>query len=328
MKLEDLTLILAKIGVQPQYLIPTKPGQLIVPCPLSKWTHKEGMDKHPSCSIRYGNPVFPTWYNCFACKEKGKLWELVHSVGQFTNNEELAKIGLALIESDEPTLLSRLEHVTKDFDTWVYPPNQKQVRVLNDSAMDQYPPAWTIPRAMKYLESRRVTGSMSLFWDLRWHSAHNRIMFPVRNAKHQLVGAVGRAIFDETQPKYYNFFGFETGMCLGGLHRLAPRPQVLVCEGFFDLMNVWYWAQLRNYDTVCTFTARTSDHQAAMLQRLDAGVTYFYDMDEAGNKGWLEAQRMLSKSIVGVRRAMWHDPVDAGNMTESLFNYVIDTVPF
>ncbi len=133
----------------------------------------------------------------------------------------------------------------------------------------------------------------------------------------QLVGAVGRAVFDNTQPRYYNFFGFETGLTLGGLHQVTGQSRVAVVEGYHDLMNVWYWNQCAGLDTVCTFTSKTSDDQAAQLQRLDAGLVYLYDQDEAADIGWRQAQRKLGPAIVGMRRVEWSNKsLDVGAMDE------------
>lgn len=317
MQLSDLALVMAKLGVDSRYLRPTRPNQLLVPCPLAKWTHKKGTDSSPSCSIRFGDPASPTLYNCFSCKESGKLWDLVHSVGSFLNDQGLVDLALRILTSDEPTLLSRLENASKGFDAWVLTPEKSKLRILNNTALENYPLAWTIPRAIKYLESRRVTPMMAQHWGLRWHSPHNRVIFPVRDEGQFLVGAVGRAIFDETQPKYYNLFGFETGLTLGGRHWCQGHSRVAVVEGFHCLMNVWWWNQTMQIDTVCTFTSRTSEAQAAMLQRMDASIFYMYDMDEAGDKGWAEAHKLLSPTIVALKRVCWSQKhLDIGDMDQ------------
>lgn len=324
MKLQDVALTLSRIGVTSQYLIPTRLNQMLIPCPLAKWTHKKRMDGHPSCSIRFGDPASPTLFNCFSCHESGKLWDLVHTVGSFSNNQALVELGLQLLVSDEPTLLSRLEHATQSFDAWVLEPKRTTLRVLNENVLENYPQAWGIPRAQIYLTSRRVTRAMAEFWDLRWHAPHNRVIFPVRDRKGQLVGAVGRAIFDETQPKYYNFFGFEAGLTLGGLHKVMGRDRVAVVEGFHDVMNVWYWNQLAGLDTVCTFTSKTADEQSAQLQRLDAGIIYLYDQDDAGDKGWAIAQKKLEPVTTGLKRVCWHNKrLDVGDMDRLQYGEIL-----
>ena len=324
MKLQDLTLILVKLGVDGRYLNPTSPNQLLVPCPLAKWTHKKKTDSHPSCSIRFGDPERSTLFNCFSCHESGKLWDLVHTVGQFANNQELVELGLQLIDSDEPTLLARLEHATQSLDEWVRVPKRETLRVLNETVLENYPPAWSIRRAQTYLIWRRVTSSMADFWQLRWHAPHSRVMFPVRDRQGRLVGAVGRAVFAETQPKYYNFFGFETGLTLGGLHQITGQRRVAVVEGFHDLMNCWYWNQVAGIDTVCTFTSKTSDVQSSQLQRLDAGIMYMYDQDEAGEKGWMEARKKLDPVVTGLRRVRWREKhLDVGDMDELQYGSIL-----
>lgn len=302
MKLDDLKLILIRLGVPEHFLIPTRPQQLLIPCPLSKWLHKTGKDSRPSCSVRFDDPHQPTLYNCFACKSRGKLWDLVHSFGEFAGDLEITMLGIRLIESDEPTLASRLDHATKGFDEWVYKREEGKLRILNESALDSYPKAWNVASSRRYLEGRRVTEAISDFWDLRWHAAHSRVVFPVRTREGQLVGGVGRAIFPDTVPPYYNLFGFEAGATLGGVHKATGKGKIAVCEGYFDLMNVWWWGQQAGYDVVCTFTANTTQEQAKLLQQMDASILYLYDNDDAGERGWLNARELLSPVVFGLRR--------------------------
>lgn len=326
MKLQDVALVLGRLGIAPQFLRTTRPNQLLIPCPLAKWTHKKGTDRKPSCSIRFDDPQRSTLFHCFSCHEAGKLWDLVHTVGEFSNDPLLVQLGLQLLASDEPSLMTRLEHISQDFDAWVMEVREKRIRVLNESVLENYERAWDVQRARVYLQSRRsaVTPRMSEFWGLRFTPYHNRVVFPVRNRQGELVGAVGRAIFDDTEPKYYNMFGFETGLTLGGLHAVEGHPRVAVVEGFHDLMNVWWWNQQRRMDTVCTFTAKTSDEQAAMLQRLDASIVYMYDMDEPGEEGWKEAQRRLEPVTVGLKRVRWKNPdIDVGAMFKVEYDYVL-----
>jgi len=326
MKLSDLKVILQRLGVSEDFLTPTKPNQLLVPCPLAKYTHKKGMDTHPSCSIRFGDPVSPTLYHCFSCFEGGKLWDLVHSIGQFANDQALVELGLKLLQSDEPSLLIRLEHVCQGFSEWVYTPKVVKLRELSEGVLANYPPAYAVQGASIYLQKRRVTQQMSSFWDLRWHLPHNRVIFPVRNRRGGLVGGVGRAIGEDTLPKYYNFFGFEASLSLGGLHLVQGHPRVAVVEGYHDLMNVWRWNQQSKIDTVCTFTAGISEAQAAELQRLDATVLVLYDCDDAGERGWVKAKKFLSNACI-VRRVRWANILlDIGDMDEVQYGNVLRSI--
>lgn len=324
MNLEDLAIILTKIGIPDSYVQPRKPNELLVPCPLARWTHKKGTDSNPSMSIRYDDPTKPTLFRCFSCQERGKLWYLVHSIGQFQKDPELEMMGMRLAVSDEPTLLSRLDHVVKDFDQWVFKPEDNKLRVLQEHILDHFPKAWHVERARTYLTKRGFGAREAEFWDLRWHDKSNRIMFPVRMRNGDLVGAVGRAIFDATQPKYYNFFGFETGLTVGGAHKFTGKKKLGVVEGFFDVINAYWYAQDTGYDLGCTFTSRTSEAQAKLLTNEDASLHYFYDLDPSGDRGWVEAQKLLGLSTFGLKRITWANPnLDVGQFDEIQWNYAI-----
>jgi len=220
-----------------------------------------------------------------------------------------------------------LESIAQNFDDWVFPADETtKVRVLKDHALDTFPKAWDNSKARTYLIGRQVTSVMADFWDLRWHEGSKRVVFPVRTQVGELVGAVGRGIFADVKPKYYNFFGFETGSLLGGLHRSTGQPRWGIVEGFHDVMNVWYWGQQRGYDVVCSFTSHLSDDQAALLAQSDRTTHIMYDQDKAGDKGWTDAQKTLRENY-GLRRITWPNThLDMGAMTEKEFTDALDDI--
>lgn len=316
MNLPDLKLILSRLGVPENHLNPTQPNQLLIPCPLAKWTHTKGYDKNPSTSIRFGDPSSPTLWQCFTCKEKGKLWYLVQSFGHFAQDQEIIDLGLRLTVSDEPTMLSRLEHIASDFDSFVYEQPTREASHMNPEILERFPKVSEInlPVVVDYLKKRRVTKDMADFWNLRYHSQSGRLLFPVFDQNNNFVGAVGRALQGQ-HPKYYNFFGFQTGQMLGGINKATGQKKWGVVEGFHDLMNVWYWGQKHGYDIVCSFKSVLSDMNIEMLTEQDKSVHGMFDQDKAGNEGWLKAERALSTNY-GTRRIQWSpEDIDMGDFT-------------
>ena len=65
----------------------------------------------------------------------------------------------------------------------------------------------------------------------------NRLLIPVYYSN-ILVGWQGRAIDDDTRPKYFTMPGFPKGRVLYNYDRARHKPFVIVCEGVFDAMRI------------------------------------------------------------------------------------------
>jgi DNA primase len=131
----------------------------------------------------------------------------------------------------------------------------------------------------------------------RYDRFRDRIMFPIRNPKGQVIGFGGR-ILDQGEPKYLNSPEtplFSKGNTLYGLFeaRQAIRAQeyVLVCEGYMDVVAL---AQLGFPNAVATLgTACTANHVRMLLRQVDR-VVFAFDGDSAGQRA---AQRALEACL-------------------------------
>ena len=114
----------------------------------------------------------------------------------------------------------------------------------------------------------------------------NRITFPIEASAGKVAGFGARAIEPEDTPKYLNSPEspiYRKGGLLFGLPLARPaireKKQVLVCEGYLDVMRLHAAGQPHS---VCTCgTALTLD-QARSLARFEAEVVLIYDGDDAG----------------------------------------------
>ncbi len=125
----------------------------------------------------------------------------------------------------------------------------------------------------------------------------NRIMFPIRNSRGQVVGFGGRVLGDD-KPKYLNSpetAVFHKGRELYGLFeaRRANRrlERVIIVEGYMDVIAL---AQAGITNAVATLGTACNDHHLARLFRLVNKVTFCFDGDEAGRTA---AWRALQVSI-------------------------------
>ena len=131
----------------------------------------------------------------------------------------------------------------------------------------------------------------------RYDRFRDRIMFPIRNPKGQVIGFGGR-ILDQGEPKYLNSPEtplFSKGNTLYGLFeaRQAIRAQeyVLVCEGYMDVVAM---AQLGFPNAVATLgTACTANHVRMLLRQTDR-IVFSFDGDAAGQRA---AQRALEACL-------------------------------
>ncbi len=131
----------------------------------------------------------------------------------------------------------------------------------------------------------------------RYDRFRERIMFPIRNTKGQVIGFGGR-VLDQGEPKYLNSPEtplFQKGMELYGLFeaRQAIRDAgyVLVTEGYMDVVAL---AQLGFAQAVATLgTACTTTHVQKLLRQTDT-VIFSFDGDKAGRRA---ARRALEACL-------------------------------
>ncbi len=131
----------------------------------------------------------------------------------------------------------------------------------------------------------------------RYDRFRDRIMFPIRNTKGQVIGFGGR-ILEQGEPKYLNSPEtplFQKGFELYGLFeaRQAIREAgyVLVTEGYMDVVAL---AQMGFPQAVATLgTACTPTHVQKLLRQTDH-VIFSFDGDSAGRRA---ARRALDACL-------------------------------
>lgn len=131
----------------------------------------------------------------------------------------------------------------------------------------------------------------------RYDRFRDRIMFPIRNTKGQVIGFGGR-VLDGGEPKYLNSPEtplFSKGNELYGLfearHAIRETGYVLVVEGYMDVVAL---AQLGFANAVATLgTACTPMHVQKLLRQADT-VIFSFDGDSAGRRA---ARRALEAAL-------------------------------
>ncbi len=131
----------------------------------------------------------------------------------------------------------------------------------------------------------------------RYDRFRDRIMFPIRNPRGQVIGFGGR-VLDRGEPKYMNSPEtpvFSKGRELYGLFEardaLRARNCAIVVEGYMDVVML---AQHGVGNAVATLgTSTTPDHVRKLLRMVDR-VVFSFDGDNAGRKA---AWRALEASL-------------------------------
>lgn len=124
----------------------------------------------------------------------------------------------------------------------------------------------------------------------------NRIMFPIRDRKGNVLGFGGR-VMDKSVPKYLNSPEsplFQKGHCLYGIYEASKGEKwqrAIVVEGYFDVVML---AQYNIKGALATLgTAITSHHLTYLFQQVNE-VVFCFDGDKAGAAAaWKALQLVL-----------------------------------
>lgn len=137
-------------------------------------------------------------------------------------------------------------------------------------------------------------GGYDKFW--------NRAMFPIMDANNRVIGFGGR-VMGEGEPKYLNSPEtkvFDKSRNLYGLNlaRSTRRPQMLLCEGYMDVIAL----HQAGFDNAVASlgTAFTQGH-AALLRRYTKEVYLTFDSDGAGVRAALRAIPILKEAGLTAR---------------------------
>jgi DNA primase len=265
--------------------------------------------------------VSPTkqFYHCFGCGAHGTALGFLMEYEHMSFPDAVAAlaqdVGLPVPESGEPerpkpppALWDALEQAAQFY--------KKQLKQT--------------PRAIDYLKRRGLTGAIAARYGIgyapegsplkqvyadyaadalaasglvidgdhgRYDRFRDRIMFPIRNIKGQIVGFGGR-VLDQGEPKYLNSPEtplFHKGSEIYGLFEaraaIKAAGRAIVVEGYMDVVAL---AQHGVEFAVATLgTATTPVHARTLLRHTDR-LVYAFDGDNAGRKA---AWRALENTL-------------------------------
>lgn len=299
--------------------VPLKKGgaNYMACCPF----HKE---KSPSFSVS----PHKQFYHCFGCGAHGSAIGFIMEYQGLAFTEAVQyladRVGLAVPRThgrqDNPAQRAErkkqqqtLEETTKAAATF-YAGRLKQdaraqeylrKRGLSPEITEHYglgyaPDGWQ-PLAQvfrPYPSTPLVESGMVLEKDGRHYDRfRDRIMFPIRNQRGQVIGFGGR-VLDKGEPKYLNSPEtplFDKGRNLYGLHEgraaIKEAGRILVVEGYMDVVALAQFGI--GYSVAALGTATTAEHVKILMRQADS-IYFCFDGDRAGRKA---AWRALENAL-------------------------------
>lgn len=281
-------------------------------------------EKTPSFSVNRNRQI----YKCFGCGEGGNVVTFVMKYENCTFPEAIKiladKAGVTLPEveySEEAkkreTRRQRLLEINKEAAKFYYvqlrSPHGTRAkeyldkRELTDETRKNFGLGYAPVRGeelLSYLRSKGFTddlirdvglakidekrGTTTQFW--------NRVMFPIQDLNHRVIGFGGRIMGDaDSGPKYLNSPEteiFDKSRNLYGMNyaRSARTGNIILCEGYMDVIQMH---QAGFTQAVASLGTAFTPGQAALIKKYTKDVLLAYDSDGAGVKAALRAIRIL-----------------------------------
>ncbi|MBQ3165214.1 MAG: DNA primase [Lachnospiraceae bacterium] len=293
-----------------------KGGNYVCCCPF----HSE---KTPSFSVNRNRQI----YKCFGCGEGGNVVTFVMKYENCTFPEAIKqladKAGVALPEVEysedakrRETRRQRLLEVNKEAAKFYFyqlrtPHGVKakeylDKRQLSDEVRKNFGLGYAPVRGeelLAYLRQKGFSddlirdvglakiserGTTTQFW--------NRVMFPIQDINHRVIGFGGRIMGDaDSGPKYLNSPEteiFDKSRNLYGMNyaRSARTGNIILCEGYMDVISMH---QAGFTQAVASLGTAFTPGQAGLIKKYTRDVLLAYDSDGAGVKAALRAIRIL-----------------------------------
>ncbi|MBE5876557.1 MAG: DNA primase [Lachnospiraceae bacterium] len=281
-------------------------------------------EKTPSFSVNRSRQI----YKCFGCGEGGNVVTFVMKHENYTFPEAIKylaeKAGVALPEveySEEAkrreSRRQRLLEVNKEAAKFYFYQLRSEHGIKAKEYLDRRQLSEEVRKnfglgyapikgeaLIVYLKSKGFTedlirdvglakmderrGTTTQFW--------NRVMFPIQDINHRVIGFGGRIMGDtDSGPKYLNSPEteiFDKSRNLYGMNyaRTARTGNIILCEGYMDVISMH---QAGFTQAVASLGTAFTPGQANLIKKYTKDVLLAYDSDGAGVKAALRAIRIL-----------------------------------
>ncbi len=289
-------------------------------------------EKTPSFSVNRSRQI----YKCFGCGEGGNVLTFVMKYENCTFPEAMKilaqKAGIVLPEAEyseeakkRESRRQRLLAVNKEAakfyfyqlrsDRGIKAKEYLDKRSLSDETTKNFGLGFAPVRGgelLAYLHQKGFTddlirdaglaktdekkGTTTQFW--------NRVMFPIQDINHRVIGFGGRIMGDaDSGPKYLNSPEteiFDKSRNLYGMNyaRSARSGNIILCEGYMDVISMH---QAGFTQAVASLGTAFTSGQAGVIKKYTKDVFLAYDSDNAGVKAALRAIRILRDARMSAR---------------------------
>lgn len=242
--------------------------EILCSCPFSQ-NHPNG-DRHPSFRLNSEKGV----YICYACGERGNIIQLAERVLGMSPFEARSTFSADLTDEAVDGLMR---------------PRGVERKVLTPLQADIS--RW-VGNKHPYWRSRGFTDETVGKWQLGYDPAEDRVVVPVY-FKGELMGWSKRAVDDVTLPKWKHSPDMPKSEILFGMDNFNGDSAVLVEAPLSVVMLDQYGVS----NAVASFGCSLSGSQARLLRANYNNVLIFYDPDEPGRRGAVEAARKLEDFV-------------------------------
>lgn len=321
MNLKDRIKQVARLEEVVERYLPLKRGgssakTLIGLCPFHN-------DRHPSLYVN----VREQYYKCFACGEGGDLFKFVQQMEGCDFRTALYKLagwyGLSDTGGDYqsvkyPPVRPKLQPAPVEPVSRLYIDSLLRNHRMVLDLLEKYIPEKDI---LRDTYSRFEVGIASYFLPPDYDAFCNRLIFPIRNERGELVAFAGRYrgetegtgirkyINSSTSPIYHK------SEILYGLYQaqdeIRKHKFVYITEGYKDVLAM-HAAGFQNTVALCG-TALTEQH-VALLSRYTQCVIVMLDGDEAGQTNGIKSARLLSAKSFSVGRIILEPKQDPDSL--------------
>lgn len=286
-------------------------------------------DRHPSLHVN----VEGQYYKCFACGEGGDLFRFVQQMEGCDFRQALKILAgwYGLSDADDyrpvkyPPVRKKSIPVVKDKPEFVSPIHIAALLCSHRMVLDLLEKYIPEEEYLREIYSMFEVGVASYFLPSDYTAFCNRLIFPIRNERGELVAFAGRYrgetegtdirkyVNSPTSPIYHK------GEILYGLYQaqneIRKRKFVYITEGYKDVLAM-HAAGFRNTVALCG-TVLTEQH-AALLCRYTQCAIVMLDGDQAGQINGIKSARLLSAKGFSVGRIILEPKQDPDSLLRKM----------
>ena len=246
-----------------------------ITCPF----HSGGKERRNSCGVvsdpnsklEYGT------FNCFTCKEKGKLYHLIG--GCFDESDEFGKRWLI------SKFGRKVYGINLNLEKIELPKN-KGATFLNEAILDDF------QSYHPYMTKRKLTSDVISKFKIKYDPNSQCIIFPVWDENDNLLFLTSRNV----NYKYYHLpKDVEKPIYLLNWINKLDIKEVVVCESQINCLTCWSYG----IPAIALFGSTLTNYQRDILNR--SGIRHYIlalDGDDAGKKGVERFKNMIRKDVL------------------------------